>query len=59
MLESGLDAEKMVEILEEATKYRQQDYIVTVQPLKKNVKRQKQLLAENGYDDIRVVRRAE
>ncbi len=59
LLESGLDAEKMVEILEEATKYRQQDYIVTVQPLKKNVKRQKQLLAENGYDDIRVVRRAE
>lgn len=59
LLENGIDAKKMVEILQKATEYRHQNYIVTVQPLKKNVKRQKQFLSDEGYEDIRIIHKGE
>ncbi|MCI5596431.1 MAG: histidine--tRNA ligase [Lachnospiraceae bacterium] len=57
LIEKGCEPEKMVEVLGEATELRKENCIVTVQPLKKNAKRQKETLAADGYEDIRVVYR--
>lgn len=52
LIESGVCAERIVEVLKRAGELRESGACVTVQPLKKNAKRQIDLLKAEGYSDI-------
>jgi len=55
LVDKNINSERIIEILEEATKLREGGNIVLVQPLNKNVKFQFENLEKDGYTDIRKV----
>lgn len=55
LIEKGTELEKMIEIMEQANQLREEGHIVTILPLNRNAKHQKDNLSADGYDDIRVL----
>ncbi len=52
LIESGVCAERIVDVLKRARELREEGSRVTIQPLKKNAKRQIDLLKAEGYSNI-------
>lgn len=53
LIEKGADSTKKMQVFAEAQKLRAQGKVVTVQPMKKNLKFQIDELMKNGYTDIK------
>ena len=52
LVEKGVSAEKMIEVLRQAKELREQNVTVSVQTRRKNAKTQKEKLAAEGYTEI-------